>query len=81
MDINEFFEHGFCYDEPSKIEVGDDFIDNDALPFLVSKEAWTNYTDDVIYDVDKRMRTWLSEMCENEQWTKSYRARRYQYHV
>ena len=79
MDINEFFERGFCYDEPSKIEVGDDFIDNAALPFLVTKEAWVNYTDDVIYDADKRMRAWLTEMCENEQWMKNYRARRYQY--
>ena len=79
MDIDSFFENGFDLLGAEKIETGDDFIDNAALPFLVDRKAWDNYTDDVTYDADKRMRAWMREMCNDQRWVKGYKLRRYMY--
>lgn len=79
MDIDSFLTDGFDLSGAERIETGDDFIDNSVLPFLVNQKAWDNYTDDIIYDADKRMRAWMGEMCQNKEWVKDHRKRRYQY--
>lgn len=33
-----------------------------SLPYLTTPKAWENYSDDLVYECDKRMRAWLRKM-------------------
>lgn len=33
-----------------------------AVPYLSSEKAWDNYSDPLVYEVDKRLRAWIKEM-------------------
>lgn len=33
-----------------------------AVPYLSSEKAWDNYSDPLVYEVDKRLREWIKEM-------------------
>lgn len=33
-----------------------------AIPYLSSEQAWDNYSDPLVYEVDKRLREWIKEM-------------------
>lgn len=33
-----------------------------AVPYLSSEKAWDNYSDPLVYEVDKRLRQWIREM-------------------
>lgn len=33
-----------------------------AIPYLSSEKAWDNYSDPLVYEVDKRLREWIKEM-------------------
>lgn len=33
-----------------------------AVPYLSSEKAWDNYSDPLVYEVDKRIREWIKEM-------------------
>lgn len=79
MDFGKFAEQGFDLSGEEKIETGDDFISNAVLPYIVDKKAWDNYTDDVIYDADKRIRAWMEEMSKDSKWVHSTKLRRYRY--
>lgn len=39
-----------------------------AAPYLSTTKAWDNYSDELVYEVDKRMRKWLKE--NKSRWTK-----------
>ena len=44
------------------IEIGNDFIDYAAVPFISDPEAWKQYDNEVLYDAEKRLRAWLTEL-------------------
>lgn len=46
-----------------------------AIPHLNTQEAWDNYSDDLVYEIDKRMREWLDSM--KNKWTRRGSDRRY----
>lgn len=46
-----------------------------AVPYLSTQAAWANYTDPLVYEVDKRMREWLRSM--KNKWTRKGNDRRY----
>lgn len=60
-------------------EVGNNYIDTDAVPYINTDEAWNQYTDEALYDLDKRMRSWMEKMSENKTWVRSAKSRRYTY--
>lgn len=33
-----------------------------AVPYLSTEKAWDNYSDPLVYEVDKRLRAWIKEM-------------------
>lgn len=46
-----------------------------AIPYLSSQESWDNYSDDLVYETDKRMRVWLESM--RSKWTRKGSDRRF----
>lgn len=46
-----------------------------AIPYLSSQEAWDNYSDDLVYETDKRIREWLESM--KNKWSKKGSDRRF----
>lgn len=59
-------------DEKTPVEL-DDMVPEWAQPMLCRPDAWANYSDDLVYEVDKRLRKWASTM----KWTKRGLDRRY----
>lgn len=57
---SETFE---SWDLNEKVEVDDsNLLPEWSLPFLTTPEAWENYSDQLVYECDRRMRAWLKKM-------------------
>lgn len=83
MDItairHELENGGFELDKHSYIEAGDDFVDAKAVPYIADPKAWEQYSDDALYDAEKRLRAWLEEMSAVPAFTKHYSARTFKF--
>ena len=47
------------------------------VPYLADPEAWEQYSDPVVYEIDVLMRKWIAKASEDNEWKRSYRKRRY----
>lgn len=47
------------------------------LPFIGDTDRWRQFSDPVVYELDSLMRQWLERMCQNKEWVRSARKRRY----
>lgn len=66
----------FSLEEPSKKQFENiNKAPEWAMPYLNTQEAWDNYSDDLVYEIDKRMREWLASM--KNKWTRKGTDRRY----
>lgn len=68
---------GFCLDDECEPMVLDQMIPEWAQPMLTVPEAWDNYTDDLVYEADKRLRSWIEKM--RPTWTRRGLDRRYSF--
>lgn len=59
-----------------KVEV-DDMLPGWALPLLTTPDHWANYSDDAIYETDKRIREWIQSM--RSKWSRKGMDRRYSF--
>lgn len=69
-------------EETPTIESGTEQVhDPHALVHISDPKAWANYSDPILYQLDKRMREWLEEMCQDKAWVgtsrKATNSRRY----
>lgn len=60
---------------PKEFETRKTSIPDWSLPYIATEEAWRNYSDDLVYETDKRIREWIIKMKPN--WTKQGTDRRY----
>lgn len=52
-------------------------VNHTAAVYLNSKEAWKNYEDVRLAEMETQIREWIAKMAENKTWNRSYRKRRY----
>lgn len=48
-----------------------------AVPYLSGQKEWDNYSDDLVYEVDKKIREWIEKM--RTSWSRRGLDRRYQF--
>lgn len=74
-DDGEFLSLDLSLAEDSKSLELDDMLPSWAMPLLTTPERWANYSDDAIYETDKRIREWIESM--RSKWTRRGLDRRY----
>lgn len=52
-------------------------VAKEAVPYISDPAAWTQYSDEFIYEFEIMFREWLKIMSENTEWCRKYRYRRY----
>ena len=60
-DNGEFLSLDLSADTNKKIETRD-MLPGWALPILTTPDRWENYSNELIYETDKRIRTWIKAM-------------------
>ena len=58
----EFLSLDLCSADSSKSLETHDMLPGWALPILTTPERWENYSNDLIYETDKRIREWMRSM-------------------
>lgn len=76
-DDGEFLSLDLSYAGDRKSLDTDDMLPHWALPLLTTPDRWANYSDDAIYEADKRIRDWIRTM--RSKWTKKGMDRRYSF--
>lgn len=71
---------GFRLDDPDlmalKVKESEP-MDTKTIPYLANAEAWAQYNDELIYELDKKVRDWLIEMAENPAWRNKRMMRKF----
>ena len=79
-DIKRELENGgFELGQHDYIELGDDYVDFRVTPYIADPEAWKQYSDDALYDAEKRLRSWLGEMALSPTFKSKRGARTFQF--
>ena len=47
------------------------------LPIVGEPDRWEQFSDPVVYELDRLMREWLEKMSENKKWVRSRKLRMY----
>lgn len=63
----------FDFGDPKPPEIKNPEI----LPYLGEPDRWTQYTDDMTYEMDCLVRKWIEESSKSPTWKNSYKNRRY----
>lgn len=69
---------GWCLEDEAPPKEFDDMLPEWAQPLLTTPQAWENYSDDLIYEADKRLRQWADNMKSTWKGRRG-RDRRYQF--
>ena len=69
---------GFELCQHDYIEPGNDHIEMQVVPYISDPKAWEQYSNDALYDAEKRLRKWIAEMATNPAY-KSYKARTFRF--
>lgn len=82
MDCNSKFieqlnDGGWSLLDEAPIELGDEFIQTNALPYINDTAAWDQFNNEVLYDADKRIRSWIDEMNKDSHWVRDRSSRKY----
>lgn len=70
---------GWCLDDPIEKAPVKDMLPDWALPMLTTPDKWKNYSDDAVYEADKRIRKWIASM--GSKWKSSAKMRRYTFRM
>lgn len=71
------FEPFDLCDPKTVVVIIKDDIPGWAVPYLSDEKAWDNYSDDIVYEVDKAIRSWGEQM--RSHWSRKGMDRRYQF--
>lgn len=69
---------GFQLGRHDYIEPGNDYIEMQVVPYISDPKAWEQYSNDALYDAEKRLRKWLEEMASNSAY-RSYKSRTFRF--
>lgn len=76
-DINSETFTGWDLSEPAEKLPLKDMVPSWSLPYLTTPKEWANYSSDVIYEADKRIREWIASM--KSKWSRNGQDRRYSF--
>lgn len=77
-DDGEFISLDLSASDNEKADTSD-MLPGWALPLLTTPEHWENYSDDAIYEADKRIREWIQSM--RSKWSRRGLDRRYSFNM
>lgn len=64
-------------EDPQPIPVGDEELPWDVIPYVYDADAWKQFTDPVVYQIDKVLREFMTVMSRSDYWRKHTLVRKY----
>lgn len=65
-ELYDKLEKGWSFVDLEPIKKGEDSIDRKAVPYITTPKAWEQYNNEILYQADKKLREFVTEMRETD---------------